>query len=95
MRQLDFKSYLFPNKVLYLRSRFSGELIGVERPTVLRLKVVRLRKGGFIHVKSPVKPIILVPFVLKIVDFVIHRRSCEVELRGNSAVSPNSPNKMG
>ena len=58
-----------------------------------RFKVVRLRNGGLVHVETPVKSIILVPFVLGTVDFVIDRRSCKMELRGNLAVSPDSSNK--
>ena len=47
---------------------------------VLCFKVVLLRNSGFVHVESPVKSIILVPFVLRIVYFVVHRRSCKVKL---------------
>jgi hypothetical protein len=80
VRKLDTKSYLFSNKMLYLCSRLFGKPIGVERPTVLCFRVVRLRKHGFVHVESTVESIILVPFVLETVDFIIHRRSRKVEL---------------
>ncbi len=67
--------------MLYLRNRSSGEHIGDERPAVLRLKVIRLRKGGFVHVEDPIKFISLVPFVFESVYFIIRRRSSKVELR--------------
>jgi hypothetical protein len=47
---------------------------------VLRLEVIRLRKGGFVHVEDPIKFISLVPFVFETVYFIIRRRSSEVEL---------------
>lgn len=60
---------------------------------VLCFKVVRLCKGGIVHVETAVLTIILVPFVLEIVDFIIHRRSGKVELQGKLMVSPDSSNK--
>ncbi len=81
-----------PNKVLYLRNRSSGKEIGNQRPVVLRFKIVRLREEGFVRIEGPVIFIILVPSVLRIVYLVVHRRSCKVELRANSAMSPDFPN---
>jgi len=82
---------LGPNKVLYLRNRSSGKQIGNQRPVVLRFKVVRLRKEGFVHIEGPVIFAVFVPFVLRIVYLIVHRRSCKVELRGSSTVSLDSP----
>jgi len=48
---------------------------------MLRFKVIRLTKEGFVQVKGPIKIVILVPFVLRIVYFIVYRRLCKVELR--------------
>jgi len=79
--------------VLYLRNRCSGKHVGDERPTVLRFEVFPLREKGFVRIEGTIKIVVLVPFVLWTVYFIVHRRLCEVELRSNSAVSPNFPNK--
>jgi hypothetical protein len=86
---------LGPNKALYLGNRSSGKQIGNQRPVVLRFKIIRLRKEGFVQIEGPVIFIIFVPFVLRIVYLVVHRRSCKVELRGTSTVSldSESPNE--
>ena len=81
-----------PNEVLYLRNRSSGKEIGNQRLVVLRFKVVRLREEGFVHTEGPVIFIILVPSVLQIIYLIVHRRSCKVELRANSAMSQDFPN---
>ena len=47
---------------------------------MLRFDVIGLRKERLVHVKGPVILVILVPFVLPIVDFVVHRRPCEMQL---------------
>jgi hypothetical protein len=60
---------------------------------MLRFKVLRLRKEGFVHIEGPVIFMVFVPFVLRIVYLIVHRRSCKVELRGNSTVSLDSPNE--
>ena len=64
-----------PNKALYLRNRSSGKQIGNQRPVVLRFKVIRLRKERFIHIEGPVIFAVFVPFVLRIVYLIVHRRS--------------------
>ena len=89
--ETEYISYLGPNKALYLRNRSSGKHIRNQRPVVLRFKVIRLRKEGFVHIEGPVIFMVFVPFVLRIVYLIVHRRSCKVELRRNSAVSPDSP----
>jgi hypothetical protein len=91
--ETEYGSYLGPNKALYLRNRTSGKQIGNQRPVVLRFKVVRLRKEGFIHIEGPVIFMVFVPFVLRIVYLAVRRRSCKVELRRNSTVSLDSPNE--
>ena len=42
---------------------------------MLRFKVIRLRKEGFVEVEGPVIFTVLVPFVLGVVYLVVHRRS--------------------
>lgn len=51
---------------------------------MLRFKIIRLCKEGFVQVEGPIKIIVLVPFVLGIVYFVVYRRLCKVELRTES-----------
>ena len=90
-RETGYGPHLVPDKVLYLRNRSSGEHPGNKSPAVLRFEVFSLRQGRFVRVEGTIKTIMLVPFVLWIVYFIVYRRSCKVELRGNSAVDPNSP----
>ena len=93
IRQLNTEtgndSHLVPDKVLYFRNCTSGKHIGHERPAVLRVVVFRLREKGFVCTEATIKFIILVPFVLRIVYFIEHRRFCKVKLRVNLVVSHN------
>jgi hypothetical protein len=47
---------------------------------VLRFDVIGLRKERPIHVKAPVILVILVPFVLPVIDLIVHRRPCKMQL---------------
>jgi hypothetical protein len=58
---------------------------------VLRFKVVRLCKEGLVQVEGPIKIIVLVPFVLGVVYFIVYRWLCKVELRPR--LNSNFPNK--
>jgi hypothetical protein len=79
-----YGSYLVSEKVLHLYNRTSRKEIRDQRSAVPRFTIVRLREERFVHVEGPVKFITLVPFVLRIVDFIVHRRSRKVELRRNA-----------
>ena len=64
---------------------------------MLRFKVIRLTKEGFVQVKGPIKIVILVPFVLRIVYFIVYCRLCKVELRTEGRIrywSLDFPNKI-
>ena len=62
---------------------------------MLRFSVIGLRKERLVHVKGPVILVILVPFVLPVVDFVVNRRSCKMELPSKFGCESESvfPNK--
>lgn len=47
---------------------------------MLRFKVARLHKEGFVHIEGTIKFVILVPLVLHVVDLVVHGRVGKVEL---------------
>ena len=47
---------------------------------MLRFDVIGLRKERPVHVKGPVILVILVPFVLPVVNLVVHHRSCKMQL---------------
>ena len=88
-----YRSYLVSDKVLHLRNRTSGKEIGDQRSAEPRFTVVRLCEERFVHIEGPVKFIIFVPFILRIVNLIVHCRSRKMELRRNAEVSPNSQNK--
>jgi hypothetical protein len=73
-----YESHLVPDKVLHLKNCSFRKHIGDERPAVLRFEVFRLREKGFVCIEATIKFIILVPFVLRIVYFIVRRRSCKV-----------------
>ena len=73
-------SYQAPNQVLQFGNRFLGKEIGYQRPAVLRFEVSGLHKERFAHVEGTVQVVILIPLVLRIVDFVVRGRVGKVEL---------------
>ena len=78
MRKTVYESHLVLDNVLYVRNRSLGKHIGDERPAMLGIEVFCLRKKGFVRVEGTIEIIILVPFVMKVVYFVVRRRSCKV-----------------
>jgi hypothetical protein len=56
--------------------------MGDQHPPISRLEIIRLREKGFVQVEEgPIKIMILVPFILRVVYFIVYRRLCKVELR--------------
>ena len=55
--------------------------MGDQHPPISRFEVIRLHEEGFVRVEYPIKIIILVPFILGIIYFIVYRRLCKVELR--------------
>ena len=76
--ETGYESHLVLDNVLYLGNCSSGKQIGDKRPALLRFDVFCLREKGFVCNEATIKFIILVPFVLRTVYFIVHRRPCKV-----------------
>ncbi len=66
--------------MLQIRDRLLGKEIRYQAPAVLRFEVLGLHEERFAHVEGTVIVVVLIPFVLGVVDLIVHSRVCKVKL---------------